>query len=483
MAKWQPIAQQVVKTLGLKLSPEQERVFYSDARLTVMTGGEGAGKSFLGALRAVARGWPTAFELGWIIGADFEDARKEIEYIYKWASELGIVDESKCSMPTTRDQRWVITLDTGLRIETISAYDYMKIAREQPDFIIGCEISRWEREAWDRAYGRLSRKEGAWGFFSGSFESSEDWMAEIYQTGQKDNPLEIESYSVPSWANLSVFPGGFDNPKITQLRLSMSESRFMERHAGRPAPPRDSVFQEFRHTLHVDAQAVYEPGLPVYVFIDPGDLIYACEFVQIKDEEVRVVDEVYVHHWTHEQVVQACTLRPCWKDVKMGVCDIAGYQHHDGMPSVQEAWLKSTGISLKANFSKVDASIERVRSVLSTNPNTGLPRLRINPKAKGLICEMGGGKSPVELPDGKGIGRWRIKGGTPEAKNDHACKALAYGLIELFGTARPTDKDEGYEGMSYLVSTPLSSGSYGGGQSSHRWSCSCPVCKRVEARR
>lgn len=45
---------------------------------------------------------------------------------------------------------------------------------------------------------------------------------------------------------------------------------------------------------------------------------------------------------------------------------------------------------------------------------------------------MGGGNSPVQ-----GIGIWREVRGKPERRNDHACKALAYGLLELFGALRP----------------------------------------------
>ena len=50
---------------------------------------------------------------------------------------------------------------------------------------------------------------------------------------------------------------------------------------------------------------------------------------------------------------------------------------------------------------------------------------------------MGGGTAPVH-----GIGRWKIRNGKPEARNDHACKALAYGLLEKFGTMRIDDRAE-----------------------------------------
>ena len=80
-----------MRLLNLELSEEQRDVLYHPSRLKIIGGGEGAGKSFLGALTGVIRGIVDAHESGydekllyWIVGADFEDARKELEYIHEW---------------------------------------------------------------------------------------------------------------------------------------------------------------------------------------------------------------------------------------------------------------------------------------------------------------------------------------------------------------------------------------------------------------
>ena len=148
-----------------------------------------------------------------------------------------------------------------------------------------------------------------------------------------------------------------------------------------------------------------------------------------------MVDELYVSHWTHEQVMQGVQLKPAWNNIKDGVMDIAGTQHHMGLGSAFEAWNRDTGLQMHVNKWPIDAELERLRSVLAINPNTGRPRLRISPKCQGLIAEMGGGTAPVA-----NIGRWKIRNGKPEARNDHACKALSYGLLEKFGTTRVDDR-------------------------------------------
>ena len=88
---------------------------------------------------------------------------------------------------------------------------------------------------------------------------------------------------------------------------------------------------------------------------------------------------------------------------------------------------------LYANKWPLDVSIERVRAALALNPKTARPRLRIHPRCKGLISEMGGGPSPVE-----GGGPWMYYEtknglGPPRMENNHACMALAYLLSGPFG--------------------------------------------------
>ena len=121
--------------------------------------------------------------------------------------------------------------------------------------------------------------------------------------------------------------------------------------------------------------------------------------------------------------------------------DTGGTQHHMGNPSAWDAWNDDPGLSFNHQKVAVQDSIERVRSLLEVNPATGRPRLLINPACTGLICELGGGQSP--LP---GIHIWRHRNGIPEHANDHSAKALAYGLIHHFGTSRPESPDGWWEG-------------------------------------
>lgn len=450
--------QDILSLLNIQLGPEQEEIFYDYSRLIIIGGGEGSSKTFMGALKAVC--YTEALRsldimegkregrMVWVMAADFEDARMAMDgegidggvYIVPWLIKLGIYDRTQSSLPTTRTEPANIYTTTGNTYKTVSAYDPLKVGREQPDFIVGEEVSRWEKEVWDRAYGRLARKyPHSTGFFSGSFESSLGWFPEVWKVGQAPNLLDIKSYALPSWANRAIYPGGYDDPAIQQLHSQTSEERFMERYGGRPTQPRDAVFPEFKVLLHVDVELQYDSGAPVYVFIDPGHVVYNVGFVQIVDDEVRVLDEVYVAAYTHEQVQQACALKPLWRHVRDGVMDVAGRAESvGGFGSPIEAWRRDTGLSIRSQYVRIDQSIERIRSVLAINPRTTRPFLRIHPKCRGLIAELGGGESPVQ---GGGMWKYRNEAGTPDNRNDHAIKALAYGLVALYGTVRPYHND------------------------------------------
>ena len=138
---WTEKARDVLRFLNLELSHEQQEVLLHPSRLKVIGGGEGAGKSFLGSLTGVIRGISDAHEnsygedlLYWVVGADFEDARKDFDYIAGFQQQLDNV--AQLSLPSHLDQQCTLTTKTGQKVVTISSYDFTKLAREEPDGIV-----------------------------------------------------------------------------------------------------------------------------------------------------------------------------------------------------------------------------------------------------------------------------------------------------------------------------------------------------------
>lgn len=411
---------------------------------------------------------PDGCRLGWFMGADFEDAYKEVVgthpadlSVVNLADRLGILDRVGSTISTHPDQRCKIHLSSkashgfpavDLSIETISGYDPLKIGRDEPDFLVGCEVSRWEtRELWDRAQGRLARKyPKAWGYFSGSPETDRGWFSEIWNLGQGPNEIGLKSFRMDSSSNRVLYPLGRDDPAIIALRNSMSAERFAARHEGRFITPLDAVLPEFKVMLHV-WPIQYVEGYPAYVMIDPGTKVCAVLFVQLVGQEVHVLDEVYVHQQSYEQVIQSTMMSPFWKYVREGTIDVAGRAHVFGQGSPEEAWFRDTGLQLRSAYHKLEHTVERLRSVLAINPISQRPRLLVHPRCRGLISELGGGPTPIP-----GGGLWRVgPTGSPRSDNCDALKALGYGLLSYLGTTRPDVRDfdltdEEDTGVSYL---------------------------------
>ena len=121
-----------------------------------------------------------------------------------------------------------------------------------------------------RLSGRLAERRG-WLWLSGTFEGSRGWYAERFRAWQTDNPEEAASFSVPSWANRTLFPGGREDPEIRRLETTYPADLFQERFGGVPCPPVSLVFREFEPAAHVRTiRDPYESFDNIEIAVDPG---------------------------------------------------------------------------------------------------------------------------------------------------------------------------------------------------------------------
>ena len=449
---WEAGARQTLKELNVKLSPEQETLFFHSARFKIGMGGERAGKSFLGGMYLVSR--ILLGDLFWIVSLDYELARPEFEYVMNGLDTLGLLKgfnfpkEGPCSLTTKM----------GQTVETKTGADTRRIAGKAPDGIIGCEIAMWPIELFRRVTDRTAEKRG-WFLGTGSYETSLGWLPEL--TTQWSGPNEDDGVAlpVPTWSNKILFPGGFEDTEIQRLRNQNTEARFNERFAGIPHPPTGRVFSDAKVALHVTTEPVYDRDKPVYLAIDPGyGSAYAVLAIQVTGDDkdnIRIIDELYLQRQTHSEVIRAAQTRSWWRDVEYAVIDVAGRQHHADRSAI-EIWQEEARIPMYSNKVTIQDGIDRVRAFLRLNPETSRARLTMHPKCRGLISEMGLGPSPVE---GGGIYFYKtdaagaVTTDLPIDKHNHSCKALGYFLVHEFGRVERTNRGRP---VRYLNSPHLS---------------------------
>ena len=433
------IASAIFDLVDFEPTDLQKRILNSDKRFILVAGGEQAGKSMV-ASKFLLQKFLTDESPGlyWLVAADYERTRAEFEYLSQDFAKIGILAEVSKRVDPGR-----IILSDGTRIETKSAKDPRTLAMRAPNGIVGCEASQLDLETFYRLRGRCAPKAG-WLFLGGTFESSLGWYPQTFSTWES-GVGEEQSYSLPSYSNFHLYPGGREDPEIKRLEAFASDDFFMERIEGRPVPPRGVVFNEFRASIH-SGEVDYVPNEPVHIWMDPGYAGgYALEAVQIIDDTVRVFDEIYEIGLVTEEMADIAMAKPWWKDVQYGVIDIAGRQHQ-AMPAPAEVWLSKTGLYLASEKVPINDGTERLKSFLKVDPISGYPRITIDVSCKGVLSEFGAVPNPFN--NQTQAYRWKhdregnIVGNTPEDRYNHGIKALIYGLVHHFGFSYSADRQK-----------------------------------------
>ena len=433
------VAEKLYELVDFHPTELQTKILGSDKRFILVAGGEQAGKSMVASkflLQKFMRDESPG--LYWLVAADYERTRAEFEDLAEDFAKIGVLSEV-----SKRVDPGKIVLSDGTRIETKSAKDPRTLAMRAPNGIVGCEASQLDLETFYRLRGRCAPK-GGWLFLGGTFESSLGWYPQTF-TAWESGFGDEQSFSLPSYSNHHLYPGGRDDPEIKRLEAVASDDFFMERIEGRPVPPRGLVFNEFRASIH-SGEVDYIPDEAVHIWIDPGYAGgYALEAVQIVNDQVRVFDEIYETGLVTEEIIEKAINKHWWKDVQYGVIDIAGYQHQ-AMPAPAEIWMAKTGLYMSSEKVQINDGTERLKSFLKVDPISGYPRIYIDHKCQGILSEFGAVPNPFDgqtraytwKMDSSGA----IVGQTPQDKYNHGVKAVIYGLVNQFGYGYVANKNK-----------------------------------------
>ena len=419
----------------------QNPLLQSKHRFIQITGGVRAGKSTLSTKILWSRRDFNKKQRFGLLGADYRMTTSEFNMLSEDAQRMGIWNEKGSSRRVDPGQ---ITLTDGTIIETLTGKDPQTVAMHSYDGIIMCEAAQCGVELYHRAQERVAESRG-WIVMSGTLEGSLGWYSKMHGVWLFGNE-EHQSFSLPSWSNEAVFPGGRQDPEILRLESEMSEQSFLERIAGVPCPPRGLVFPEFRPDIHVRDVEWAGEETPVYIWEDPGygtGSAHAILAAQIIDGQVQIFDEIYEQGIITQDLIGICQKRPWWKSPKQLVCDPHYKDQHHSMGSVAEVWLKETRLVAGGERVAILPGIERLKSFLKVDALTGMPGIVVNPRCLGLLSELGAAPHPFPGPNlGETCAyRWkmdrdgRVVGETPEDKFNHSLKAISYGLVYKFGYA------------------------------------------------
>lgn len=441
------------------------------ARIKIGAGGWRSGKS-----RWMARELsfplvtqPNAF--GWIVGSDYELARHEFKYVMLDIRALGyptIVDLS-----TPQQGRWRMTLSNGSVLETMTGEDINKIEGANLDVAALAEASSISRDLQVALEGRLTEKRGTL-LASGRFRGSFNWYAELFRQGQATNDIGVVSASFRTWDNRYYFfpcdpeqcqktttwkgegHGRFHDPEIQRHYAKLSEDEFGEMFAAEPRPDRSLVFanewDRATHMVEMTFEDTLKEPIPVKdaggkivgfrlpkkadveVWVDPGYAgAYAVLARQSHAGTVYVIDELYVQGMIGEEVIERVKAQWWYPYTKSGVGDIA-IKQHPATASQQEVWRKQTNLWLRCQVVLIHEGIERLRTFLK-DPMTKRPRIYFSPK-----CVMTAWEFEAGYRYHPAVERRPTKEDPVDADN-HAVKAVVYGIVDNFGRAEGMFQD------------------------------------------
>ncbi len=431
------------KHCGYVPSLEQKAFHDAPNRFKQVAGGVGAGKSY-SAAREVDAYTVKEGGLGWIIGPDYEQCKPEFDYLIETYLAMGIVDESTVSRPGRGTAKF--STIWGFRWETKSAGDPVSIASRRPDVVLLAEAAQQPHEMFFKAMERATER-NAPVIFSGTFESSLGWYADLWEKWQGSNPEGGKSFSIPTWSNRKVYPGGRDDPKIKAIEATMPPELFQERYGGVPCKPAGIVFKEFDRKIHVKPLAeLYNPNAPVELWIDPATHTYPCLFVQLWPEgAVHVLDEIYCKNEIAQQVIPKVVAHRFWNAehrIRHGVMDIAGSYRAGANKSQVEVWddecrrLKTHGIQWQHIHIRDAMEWYRAVHLRLWQPDSGEPKLffadhlrddiSADGNANGILGEI----KTHRWPDRNERAAMPYR---PVKRNEDALSALGYGCLVHFG--------------------------------------------------
>ncbi len=427
-------------------SPEQRRVHESllvegsspdgspVPRLVVLGGGIQSGKSFLAGYHAFGR-FPSD-KITWIVGAEYRDCKHEWAY----ARDAAVKAQATYSYSKGQDGPWELVYKDGGSLSVLPSKDITKLAGEAPDLIVMAEAGRQTYEAFETCLDRVTPKHGVL-LVSGTFEEGANWYRNLWKECRSSgNVRGGTALSLPSYSNRVFYPSGAQDPKFLARRTQMlatrpidGADRFAERFLGEPRTPTDLVFKDFARKVHVQEWADFDPGEGVALWIDPGfdPSAFAILFVQLRGDTICVFDEMYLLRTLNEQIISMVKNHYSFPNLQRIVMDKAAKQHGNAQEAAIETWqsaFRDRDIPVVPSSStlSIPSGIARTHDKLGLNPDQ-TPRLVMHPRVRMLSWEMEEGYKFRMREDGY------VHSDNPIDENNHACKALAYGIVDAYG--------------------------------------------------
>lgn len=422
--------------------PEQWKFHNSQARFRVCCCGRRFGKSTMAA-RDLEPHLFIPKTRYWIVGPTYDLGEKEFRVI--WDDLMigqGFARDKRIKKAYNKKQGdMYIEFPWQTRLEVRSAEHPENLVGDALNGVIMSEAAKQKEATWKKYIRPALTDYRGFATFPTTPEGY-NWLHTMWQRGQDPDHPEYESWQFPSWANSVIYPKGYEDEEIQEMKRSTIAEWFAQEIGAEFSAFVGKIYGEWRETIHVKKHE-FNPHWPNYIAFDWGftNPMAAIEFQVAPDDTIYIWREYYKSFITLNSALEemknreqpegyrldlafgdaadpeACVtvsekLVGCYADPK------AKENWRDGVMTVKKFLkMRETGL-----YDEYERPIER-------------PGLYVDHSCKNVIKEFNNYKSK-EPVNGSNVPEMGQK------IQDHAMDAIRYGLVHLFTLGASHHLDE-----------------------------------------
>lgn len=416
----------------------QQSIHDSDARFKALACGRRYGKTTFGA-RELTAAMCDPYDIGryWIVGPKYTLAEKEFRIVYgDIMRTLGFANEKGVKKSYNLTQgNMSIEMPWGSVLEVKSAQHQDTLLGDGLKGVVLAEAARHTSDTWEQYIRPALSDHKGWAIFT-STPRGYNWFQGLWMLGQdRAKHPWYESWRLPSWENTHIYPGGFDDPEIQEMKDRQSPQWFAQEIAAEFTAFSGKIYGEFNPKIHVyDPRDVpYNPMWTNVWFLDYGwSNEFVCLDVMIDPEDNMYVWREYMKSEvaTHDHAkILMQREQPFGYHVDWGAGDPRGPDQAQTLTNLTHVQIYSREVHVDSDISggpneSWRLGVEEVKKMLKVQSN-GLPKLRISNACPNLIRQMDQ-LHALEMKEDKNA----IEG--QHKHDDHGPDALRYGIGQYF---------------------------------------------------
>lgn len=320
--------------------------------------------------------------INWIVGPEYQLGEKEFRVVWEDFKKLGILNRCKKQYNLNMGKMSIFFPELESLLEVKSAQKPDSLVGEKLDHVCMSEAAKHNRATW-QMYIRPALQDVRGSADFPSTPQGFNWFKGLFDLGQMQEFPEYYSARHPSWENIVLFPDGYDDAEIQEVKRGNSDMFFEQEIAAAFTSFQGQIYPEFNDDIHV-SKFEYNPSWKNWLALDFG---YVDPFVCLDI----MIDPTAQRVWVWREYMESYKATAEHGQILKNRENPEGY-HVDGIAADPRgadeiatlAWVLGT---ISHNALGWASGVEEVKKALKVRAD-GLPGLIIHPRCTELIRQL-----------------------------------------------------------------------------------------------